>query len=324
VKNKFRKIKAILILGILLVSVSSALVPTSSAGIIINLSSYARVTYDSKNFSGTPIVPGDEIRPIPFIITYGINSAGFFPKLANLFLSLFKGRQVNIGLELVEWSPWCTPTLTQGTLTTSVAAEEQTLNANINLRVHIDAPAFGSGFVKVRVTVPKLGMIEKYENEFTFEFDPAYVANIDIEFSQGKEIEISPYNATVIPIEITNLGNGITKVKTEIVNISEKWNVSISDVSDVMIEVGGTVQTSLTVISDHKFSEETIKLKFTPAFSEEETYAGEPFVTSIVFINDGSYKEEEDFDIDTNLLFLIIFVIILLIIFSLILKKRRK
>ena len=322
-KRNFKKIKATLILGILLVSVSAALVPTSSAGIIVNLSGYARISYDSKNFSGTPIVPGGELRPLPIIITYGTNSAGFIPFIAEIFYGLHRNRQVNIKLELVKWSPWSTPTLTQGTLTTSVKDEEQTLHANINLKVDIDAPAFGSGFVTVRVTVPKVGMIEKYENEFTIEFDPAYVANIDIEFSQGKEIEISPYNATVIPIEITNLGNGITTVKTEIVNISEKWNVSISDVPDVMIEVGGTVQTSLTVRVDHKFTEETIKLKFTPAFSEEATCAGEPFVTSIVFINDGSYKEE-DFDIDTNLLFGIIFIIILLLIFALILKKRRK
>ena len=68
-------------------------------------------------------------------------------------------------------------------------------------------------------------------------------------------------------------------------NASDSWNASISN---LMIDVGGTKHTFLIVTADHIFAEETIKLKFMPTLSEDATNAGEPFVTSIVFINYGS------------------------------------
>ena len=65
-------------------------------------------------------------------------------------------------LELVDRSPWCTATITQTTITTSVQDGEVKLNGNLNLKVDLDAPAYGSGYVTVKITVPKIGMIEKY------------------------------------------------------------------------------------------------------------------------------------------------------------------
>jgi hypothetical protein len=314
-KRNFRKIKATLILGILLVSVSAALVPTSSAGIIVNLSSYARVSYDSKNFSGTPVVPRGELRPLPIVITYGVNFAGFFPGLANLVFNLYKGRQVNIKLELVKWSPWCTPTLTQGTLTTSVREEEQDLNANINLKVDIDAPAFGSGFVTVRVTCPQVGvMIEKYENEFTLEFDPAYLPLIKPQTMGSNTKRISPMDTAVFPIEIENLGNARTKIKLKIVSVPDGWTAIVTD-QIILDEIEGSSGIAYLTIKPPKsfgYHDDTagIVIEMVPVRAENSLDVGPPERISVLVESRGfSVIGVEAFAIPIIFILVIIFLI---------------
>lgn len=250
-KNNFRKFKATLILGILLISVSATIVPTSSAGLLVNLSSYANISFDSKNFTGQPVIPRGELRPLPIVITYGTNFAGLARMLAGLLFALHNGRQVNLKLELVDWSPWCTPTITQTTITTSVSDSEQELKGNLNLRVDLEAPAFGSGFVKVKITVPKVGMIEKFENEFTLEFSPAYLPLIKQQTVGSNTKRIGPMDTAVFPIEIENLGNARTKVKLEVVDIPDGWTAIVTDLI-ILDEVEGSSGTAYVTVKPPK------------------------------------------------------------------------
>ena len=88
-KNNFRTLKASIIMGILLVSVSAAIVPTTSAGFFVNLSSYMQASFDATNFSAKPVVPLGEIRSLTIYLNYGVNSGGLFKNIADfLFLSL--------------------------------------------------------------------------------------------------------------------------------------------------------------------------------------------------------------------------------------------
>ena len=316
------KIK-IVIITVLLLFTFVNVVPTAKAGVFVSLSSYLQVDYDASNFSKEPIVPGGEIRSLIMYFTYGVNFGGFFKNLALLLFKHYKDRQVNIKLELGDYSPWCTPTLLTNTITTKVGEAEQTgLQATMNLRVDLDAPAYSSGFVELKVTVPKVGMIDGYSNTFTLEFNPAYVPQIKIDFPNGNYFLIAPYNETVIPIDIENLGNGKTVVKAEIVNASESLNVSITD--EVYLDIGENAQAFFTVTADHKFKQESITIGFTPQRAQGTEVGATTFV-SLLFENDGSYKvKEKGLKFDTTLLLFIIIFLLIIIIIAIVFKNNIK
>ncbi|KYK29294.1 hypothetical protein AYK20_05710 [Thermoplasmatales archaeon SG8-52-1] len=315
------KIKIIIITFLLLFTFVN-FIPTAKAGLLVNLRSYLQTNFDASNFTSKPIVPLGEIRSLTMYFDYGVNYGGFFKNLAQLFYQFHKNKQVNIKLEIVDHSSWCTPTLFNDVITTKVGeAGETGLQAILNLRLDIDAPAYASGFVEVKVTVPKVGMIDGYSNTFTLEFTPAYVPLIKSKLPEGYHYIITPYNETVIPIEITNLGNGITKVRAEIVNASERWNLSISD---VYLDIGITATTYLKVTADHNFENESITIGFTPQRAQGTEVGTIQFV-DLFFENDGSYKKvEKGLEIDITLLLILIIILLIIIIIVTTFKNRLK
>lgn len=327
------KIKLITLSVILLITFITML-PTTIAddeykesGIFSSMTHYLLLSFDS-NDSMTPIIPSGEIRSVNISIKYGVNFGGLFSGLSRLKFAFQKGKQVSINLKIDDHSPWCTPTLTQSTISTQITEEEQELDATLNIKVDLDAPAYESGFIKINASVDPIKslfglrtIISGFQNDATIEFTPAYNPDIETEIPNKDLIIIKPYNETKIPIEITNLGNARTNVITAVENASESWDVSIEN---VLIDVGDTEQIFLKVYADHKFKEKEIKVKFTPVYDENADDVGEPIIETILLVNDGSYKDESNGDIDTNILFRIIFIIILFLILLIIIKKRRK
>jgi hypothetical protein len=322
-KNNFRKIKISIIMGILLVSISAAIVPTSSAGILANLSSYANISFDSKNFSDIPVVPRGELRPLPIVISYGTNYAGLFQIIPALLFNLHKGRQVNIKLELVDQSPWCTATITQSTITTSVQENEVRLNGNLNIKVDLEAPAYGSGYVTVKITVPKIGMIDKFENEFTLEFLPAYLPLIKQQTVGSNTKRIGPMDTAVFPIEIENLGNARTKVKLEVVSVPDGWTAIVTDLV-ILDEVEGSSGIAYLTIKPPKsfgYHDENagIVVEMTPERAENSNDKGNPERISVLVESRGfSVIGIEAFAIP-----LIIIIVIIFLIYYFLIRKRK-
>ncbi len=316
--------KSIIIVTVLILFTFVNIVPTTKAGSLVNLSSYLRAGFDASNFSSKPIVPGGETRSLTMYFDYGVNYAGLFKNLAQLILQFHRNKQVNIRIELGDHSPWCTPTLFTDTITTKVAVAEETgLQVTLNLRLDLDAPAYGPGFINIKATVPKVGMIAGYNNTYTLEFTPAYLSLIKTETPEGNYRKIRPYNETVIPIDITNFGNGRTRVRAEIENASGKLNVSITD--QVMLDIGSTERAYLKVLADHKFESESINIKLTPERAESPADVGSPHYVSFLFENDGSYKtDEKEFEINTTLILIVIIIILVMIIVVILLKNRIK
>ena len=83
-KKNFRSIKASLIMGILLLSLSAAMVPTTSAGILYSLESYINVNYE-RSITEKPVIPRSTGRVFHLEIKYGVTvSGGLFNVLGNL------------------------------------------------------------------------------------------------------------------------------------------------------------------------------------------------------------------------------------------------
>jgi len=303
--------------------IPSAVVAEEEVKATAGMSSYVKVNWTASN---EPIVPVDEIRYYDINITYDITKGWF---ISSLLLPFFMGKQVDINLEIVDKSKWCTANLVLGTLTTMISDEEQSMSTKLSVELDKDAPAYGAGYVRLNVSVEPfkgpLGLItfiDGYTQEFTIKFKPAYLPLIQAEFPQAASIEIAPYNETKISLDVSNLGNARTIVFFEIVNTSKSFNVSID--SEILIDVDGKATADIIILADHKFDEEEIKIKLTPARAENPSQdIGEPIYMTLEVKNDGSYVEDEDgLEIDTTLL-IIILVIIAFVAVALIILKRK-
>ena len=88
---------------------------------------------------------------------------------------------------------------------------------------------------------------------------------------------------------------------------------------EILIDVDSNETAELVLIADHKFDEEAIIIKITPARADNPLGDfGVPTDIQLIIKNDRSYVEEEPSEIDLILL-LIFLVIIVLIIFHILL-----
>ena len=321
-KKNLRTVKTTMIMGILLVSVLTSMMSVSSVqGGLFSFAHVIEIDWLDIDNATLPIKPFEETRSYKIEIKYSIIKGPLGTLIYNFF---YRGRQVNIQLEIVSYpSEWSTVTMLDNTITFGLpndVTEEKSFTHELLVSLDDKAPAFKRGIIKINVSVPKIGMIEGTSEQVELSITPDYAPQLNI-VPESENIEISPYIETKIPIKITNLGNGQTRVFAELENASENWNVSIDD---IIIDVDQTIEIFLTVITDHKFDTESIILKFTPAWSENLNLRGESRNIELSFINDGSYKEDLGFKIDTTLLIIVFHIIILSIISLFLLRKRKQ
>jgi len=245
--KKFRTMKASIVMGVLLVSIFAAFIPTSSAGLFINLSSYVSIDLGNESLE-KPIVPRSEPGQLTIYVTYGVNKGGM---LSQLLFALYEGRQVNIKLQITEKSDWCTATLPADTITTSTSAGAETeRTTTLTVRVDENAPAYGAGYVKIEASVPRIGPIEGFSQIFTIEFTPAYLPIISA-VPQGNSKTIGPMDTAVFPIVVENMGNARTTVKFTIENVPEGW-IAVVDDEITLDEAQGSTGTAYLTIKPPK------------------------------------------------------------------------
>ena len=278
------------------------------------LASYLKINWTHSN---EPIMPIDELRHYSITIDYSVTQG----PLGRLFLPFFIGRQVDIKLDIIEKSPWCTANIPIGTITTTVKPQGATNSqtAQISIELDKDAPAYGSGYVTIKAKVPNIGMIAGYEKDFTIKFKPAYLALIQAELPIGKSIEISPYTETIIPINLKNHGNARTRVRFEIGDTSESFNITMKE---IILDVDGRGTGELVLKADHKFDEEQIIIKITPYRAENLADFGQTLDLTLIIKNDGSYVEEEPFEIDLTMLILLLVIIVQIEVAYILLKRK--
>ena len=325
VTDMIKKTIAISLIALLLCTmiVPSSVYAEEETGIFAGMSSFVEI--DCSDIE-EPIMPISGEGQCIINLTYSVIKGLAF---RNILYPLFKGRDVNVNLEIIEKSDWCTATLDNETIVFTVDKEKQSTETKLTVNVDEDALAYHTGFVKINVSIEPfkgpLGIItfiKGFTTNFTVEFKPAYLGVVAVEFPDGNSIEISPYNETKISLDVANLGNAETSVFFEIVNSSESFTASID--SEIIIDVDGKATAHLVILADHKFDVEEIKIKITSAYTDNPTEDfGITIYTTLSVKNDGSYVEEEPgLEIDANLL-IIILVIIAFVVIALILLKRK-
>ena len=280
--KNLKSVKSLFIIGLLLISLIISIAPTTSAGRLLNLSQYANVSWSS-NATEKPIVPRGVMRSIDLDIIYRCNT-GAAP--SQIVFALYQGRQVNIKLEIVATPEWTTANLNSGTITTSISLTEQSLKAILSIRVDTDAPAFGAGYVRIKISIPKVGPIDSFEQEFTLEFSPEYLPLISDQLPDGNSKQIGPLDTAVFPIEIENLGNARTRVFLEVVDHPKDWIVVVTD--DITLdEAQGSKGTAYLTVKPPKsfgyhYEEESIRVSMLPTRAEDITNQGEKTYVTVV------------------------------------------
>ena len=280
--RKLRAVKSCFVFGILLMSLSITVVPSTSAGLLLNLQSVITVEWEA-NQTADPVLPRGELRPVNLRISYVVNKGA----LGGTLLSLWGSKQAFVNLEIVDKSSWVTATLALNTLSFPLSATEQSKTTSVSFQVEENAPAFGLGYIKIKASVDKMaGIIEGFEQTFTLNFVPDYKPLINPSLPQENTKEIGPMDTAVFPIQVENLGNARTIVLFDVVTVPDDWNAVIT--SQVTLdEEKGSTNTAYLVIKPNKsfgyhFDEQTIKISMKPVkaddYSKEGTTLYESFL----------------------------------------------
>ncbi len=284
-KKNFRTVKASLVLGILLISLSVVMFPVTPAdddGTIVGLSSVVNLNWKNATGQPEPIKPKQDLRPYTLVVSYTVTKGGLFG--GGLIYSLYAGRTVDIKLELVNYPEWATVQLTKDTVTANVPqsfGDESKYDIRIELSVNEDAPAYEQGVIYIKATVPTIGPIDGMEQTFSLSFKPAYLGLIDVRPAGKNDITIGPMDTAEFPIDINNLGNARTKVFLEIDydSLPEGWSAIIND--NIVLETGsdstGKVYLSVRPPKGFGYHDDRaiIKVKVTPKYADDTNIQGD-------------------------------------------------
>lgn len=317
-KKNFKRVKASIVMIILLGSIFASLIPVTSAGLLFNLQSVIGVSW-SGNETAEPVVPRGAIRPVDIDVSFVV-TRGAFGRLA---LLAYTNKNAFIKLEIVDHSSWVTATLQTDTIPLPISEEIHYGKTIVSFQVAEDAPAYGLGFIKIQASVGKLGLIDGYDQTFNLNFVPSYKPLINPDLPSGKSIKIGPMDTAEFPIEIENMGNARTIVYLDVIEetVPEGWNAIVTSQVTLDEKVGSKSTAYLVVKPPKGFGyhqdEVTIKVSMTPVRADDTSQQGTTIYESFLVESQGvsTYGME-------ILLPIVLIIIVVLIVVAYILMKR--
>jgi len=319
--KNFKSIKTIIVMGLLLFSVFVATTPTTSAGILSNLESLVTIDYDAQSLSNIPIQPRGTGFTTDLNLSYSVTySGGIFNVLGAILYQIHKGRTLVINIEATG-PEWASITVSESPIVT-VDEIPRTYPIKLTVKIGSDAPAFGAGDIKLKIIVPKVGLIKGYTKEVGMSFSAGYIPLVQPNFIEGKSALIGPMDTADIPIEIQNMGNARTRVYLELTGVPEDWSASITN--EVLIEegVGSKAIAYLTVKPPKGFGFHddtvTILIKYYPEMAENPDYKGDSKIIDVLIESRGF----SIIGIEILILPIIIVIALILLIYYFIIKKR--
>ena len=321
--KNLRAIKAALIMGLLLVSMFVAFIPNTSAGVIANLESVVNLYDYDKNLTNVAIKPRatgfSTTVTFEYYVTY---ASGIFNVLGGALLSIHKGRTVVMQVEPFGYPEWATVTVSNWP-TVKIQAEEQYPKVTLTVKINEDAPAYGEGDIKLRVTILTEGLVEGVETEFGFPFSAGYLPLVQAQFPGGESRQVGPMDTVSIPIELENMGNARTRVNLEVSGVPNGWAATITN--DVLIEEGkGSKSTAYLTVKPPKgfgYHDDvaSVVIRYTPEMAENPIFVGETRIVDVLIESRGF----SIIGIEIVLIPIIVIVLILFAIYYFVVKKRK-
>jgi len=226
--KNFKSVKASLIIGILLVSLSAAIVPSSSAAGIFKQTPYMQFIYDSKNADN--IIP-DNLNgsKIPITISYKIASM-----FAGLAVNRLKAQDVQINIQIGhdQLPSYCMASVKPQVIyvTPSIDFVEATTELKVTFTKNAPFPA--SVNIPIIVTASLAPAfpwsVETLTQTYFVTVSAGYIPIIGVT-PDPKYLETSPGSIATFGIDCANIGNGETDFQFEVVDVPAGWNAQIVD-----------------------------------------------------------------------------------------------
>jgi len=226
----------------------------------------------------------------------------------------------------VECPDWCTVSLDTLNVTTEISnVFKEAEPVQLTILVNESAPALEPGAIVITAESKAVWGIGGATNETTISVMASYDSALEIDTSLSREI--SPVNETIIPINITNSGNGETMVKVSLEKYPKNWNISLSK-ENITIDGDETKKVNLIVKPVKTFENETIQLEFTPTSTSDEDVSGadlkgDVVSLSLTLLNDGSLKDENGLP-GFEIIVILSIIIVAIIIVVLFLKQKKE
>jgi len=238
-----------------------------------------------------------------------------------------------VNVTLSDTPDWCQAEIVEDSLLnfdfTQKGFQEQTLTVKFSFNESAPGLKLGEIDVKANFSYAGNGSLLDASNTYTLSFRPEFVSGFEVNITET--MEITPKKETIIPINITNMGNGETIFKIEVDDPLEKWNVSFNP-AEITIkndEDENTKTVNLVVKSPKSFKSEMLNFTITPKSVavdnvDEQFLEGTAKSFSITLKNDGSLDDDGIFVIDTTMLIVVLVVIVLVLVGLFILKRKKQ
>lgn len=274
--------------------------------------SVIQLTYD-ETITEKPIMPLSEAITIPITISYKL--VGVFAQSTASYCNR-KGITQIVTLSIEDIPKWCTATIEPYQINVDISDNFRYVETNIIVAITEEAPAFKPFTIAIKVSTPQINgpfgimeLISGSEVTQIVALKPDFIPIFSV-YTDATYLKIDPVNTTKIPIIITNFGNGKTEYILEVKDLPNNWNISFPE--SIILEPGTEKEVILEVKPYKYFENRTIELNVKAQYYAETGSTGRIYTIRFTLINDGSYKEEDDFLSQIIIPSIVIFIILII------------
>lgn len=252
---------------------------------LFGLQSIISVSWDG-NQTSEPLIPNGNARVITLDVSYGVVH-GILGKII-LWYYLLTLESVTVTIEIVDTPDYCSAVLSNSQLNFLIDDEITVRQTQLVVSVNRYAPAYEPFNIQFKASVDSvfgpfgfLPFIDGNEHIFNLYLMADYFPCIHVT-PEYDSLETTPGTTVIDPITVENLGNGKTRVNTQIVNIPQNWLVILSP-SQLAIEVNESEMTNLSIKPPYDFyGYGVITLSFTPQYYNNPVHQGNPVYIQIM------------------------------------------
>jgi hypothetical protein len=286
-EKHLKTVKTIFIIGILLISLFAALMPTSAALIPSTVTLNIKLT--------NPDDANEKVVPLSGPMTVGVDIgylvSGIFAQAA---IGIFSSRSVpaTISLSVEETPEWMTAIIQPNVVSPVIKQGWSYENATLKISFLEDAPAMGDVKIRVKMESERVPGLLFHINEKTaigeISFTPNYLPIISVK-PLGNFQEISPGEVARFDIEIENMGNAKTVVDFTILTNPEGWSPNIISSTTISENTKTTVQ--LLVQPPYGFGyhndREQVQIKIIPSYFADPLLKGREYTETFTIQSRG-------------------------------------
>jgi hypothetical protein len=278
---------------------------------------------------------------IDVTISFKFELPQFFPrillgtKIGNwvIFRDRNHNMTVDIKLNLEKKPEWCDAEIENKIITiNNITTDTKTVKTKLKIKINNDAPALEKETITLSAKFESESNwgLTPSEDIISFTITPEYVGLINAEFDLPKnttELVISTdKNTTLLPVNITNIGNGESIITITIKDIQQNWNISIDTPEITLIpSESNKINVNITTPQSKERQIMNLTLEITSKSTSEteidETYLqGQTLeLTGLKLIKDDT-TEKIDF---TTITLGLIVILLSLIIITFFFKKKK-